>query len=96
MFVYIIGGEEVSCYPINSKDCPSPPTDRREEFFDFLLKGNRAFLSLESLRALKVKKLINPKITWEENLMSIFSADICGLLSGGVVNKSLELLPWKI
>jgi len=96
LFLYIIGGEEVPCYPKGATDCPSPATDRREEFYDFILKENKRFISLESLRSLKLLKLVNNNITWEKHLFSLLSENVCGLLSGGVVNRELNLLPCNL
>ena len=97
MFTYIIGGDEYSLYPSDTGS-PMSPGNRTQEFFDYIIKENKYFMSLESLRALKIQKMtLNREWSWEKWLWRLFSSsDFLGLVSGGVVDRNLSLhkAPW--
>lgn len=92
IFLHIIGGDEFSLYP-EIDGVPYSPTNRREEFYDFMNKGSKRFISVEALRALKLQKLsTHPNISWEDYLFKLFSQkSILGLISGGSVDKKINL-----
>ncbi|RFT16369.1 MAG: hypothetical protein OP8BY_1547 [Candidatus Saccharicenans subterraneus] len=99
IFCYFIGGDEFSLYPPADSDRPKIANDRAVEFFEFIKKDDKIFISLEAIRGLKIQKLsTHPNLSWEDCLFKVFykSNSNLGLISGGVLTRELKLLrcPW--
>jgi len=96
-FSYLIGGEELPLYPQNSS---APHHNERNEFYDFISKDDKKFISIEALRALRAFQLGRKNsFSWEKYFPSLFkSKRIKGILSGGIVykreNYELGKAPW--
>lgn len=94
IFLYIIGGDEYWLYPAGIEGVPTTHNNRRNEFYEFIRKGSKRFISVEALRGLKIQKLTtHPNLSWEDLLFRIFSQrNVLGLISGGIIDEKLNLM----
>jgi len=84
----LIGGNETDLYPPDNSICTSKVGGKSQRFYDNLIKFDLKFISANALWLIMLRTLFfNKKICWDLLFNRIYSSDVLGLLTSGIVRN---------